>query len=362
MIIFNAAQSKLNGAAPWVLAPFTVGSKPVYFYAYGLSDGDKICVRRTVTSGDETGYVSNGCSISAPVVGQVVARQTVDTCGDQLCMEPGKASLQVLEPGSYELIGEGPGFTGGTIVIEQTVWTGEHSPATCPKPVEIGSMPDLVIGEMPDLVIGELPVVEIAKHVVAARESCGKLQYIWSDGTTTFDPTPLEVCPVPVTYCPSMRLSCSGGAGFGFHEMDPKDPAATVELAPCAGDTSTDSSWIYPTAGPGHTVKVADCDGVFIGYAANRSDCAPDCGCPETTVNVTNKFAPVTNVAAPEVFITNRFNPVNNFEPTTNVAAPEVNIDLPEPSLVAMNIGNDGAVTATLSSGETVVSNPLPSC
>jgi hypothetical protein len=188
-----------------------------------------------------------------------------------------------------------------------------------------------------------------------------------------------------------MRLSCDGQPGFGFHLMDPKDPAATVEMATCPGDETTDSVWIYPAAGPGHTVKVMDCDGNPIGYAANRSDCAPDCGCPETVINVNNtnnvaaptvnvaapevtvtpvnNFAPTTNVAAPEV--TNNFTPTtnvaapavtNNFTPTTNVAAPEVNITQAAPNLVAQVIADDGTITSTLSDGSTVVSNPLPSC
>lgn len=80
-------------------------------------------------------------------------------------------------------------------------------------------------------------------------------------------------------YCPSLRLSCDGEPGYGFHINDPKDPAATVEMAPCTDDTSVDTVWIYPAAGPGHTIKVADCDGVVIGYAANKSDCASPCGC-----------------------------------------------------------------------------------
>jgi hypothetical protein len=186
-------------------------------------------------------------------------------------------------------------------------------------------------------------------------------------------------------YCPSMRLSCSGEPGFGFHEMDPKDPAATVEMAPCAGDTAVDSIWIYPSAGPGHTVKVADCDGNVLGYGANRSDCAPDCGCPETVINVNNTnnvAAPTVNVAAPAVSVTpvNNFAPTtnvaapavtNNFAPTTNVAAPavttnvaapEVNITQAAPNLVAQSIADDGTITSTLSNGSTVVSNPLPSC
>lgn len=204
-------------------------------------------------------------------------------------------------------------------------------------PLKIEELPCIDICSIPDLVIAELPVVEIKKHVVDTQVVCGDLWYIWSDGTKTVETLP--VCPVPVVYCPSLRISCDGQPGFGFHEMDPKDPAATVEMAPCTGDTSVDNLWIYPSAGPGHTIKVMDCDGTLIGYAVNKSDCAPDCGCPETVINVTNKFTPVTNVAAPEVNITQ--------------AAPNV---------VAHTLSTDGVLTSTLSDGSTVVSNPLPSC
>jgi hypothetical protein len=368
-IKFNSAVTKLKGAAPWFLANVVVGSKPIFLYAYGMADGDKICVRRIVTSADESGFVSSNCSVSSPVPGSVVARSDVNACGNPVCMDKDNASVQLPEPGSYELVGEGPGFAAGTITIEEVVWTGEHSPAACPAPIEIGSLPpieisaipDLNIAELPDLVISELPIIEIAKHVVGTQVVCGDLWYIWSDGTKTTETLP--TCPEPVTYCPSMRLSCSGGVGFGYHLMDPKDPAATVEMATCPGDETTDPIWIYPTAGPGHTVKVMDCDGNPIGYAVNRSDCAPECGCPETVINfspttnvaapaVTNNFAPTTNVAAPAV--------TNNFAPTTNVAAP--NVTLPAPNVVAHALGEDGTLTTTLSNGSTVVSNPLPSC
>jgi len=107
-----------------------------------------------------------------------------------------------------------------------------------------------------------------ANHLIENQEvnGCGTLR--WTPTTLTCG------------YCPSLPLSCDGlNSGYGYHIDDPKDPAATVEMAPCAGDTSVDSIWIYPTAGEGHTIKELDCDGTLIGYAANRSDCAAECGC-----------------------------------------------------------------------------------
>jgi hypothetical protein len=379
-IKFNSAVTKLKGAAPWTLAGVTVGARPIFLYAYGMAAGDQICVRRVVTGAEESGFVSTGCAVNQPVPGAVMARSNVDACGDPVCMDMNNASIQLPEPGTYELVGSGPGFEAGTIIVEETVWTGEHSPVQCPKPIDIAS----------------LPPIELKRHVVASEIVCNQLWYIWSDGTKTTETLP--ECP-PV-YCPSLRLSCDGQPGYGFHLLDPKDPAATVEMAPCPGDTSMDSIWIFPSAGPGHTLKVLNCDGSVIGYAANRSDCAADCGCPETVINVNNTnnvAAPTVNVAAPEVTVTpvnnfapttnvsapavtNNFAPTtnvaapavtNNFAPTTNVAAPavttnvaapEVNITQAAPNLVAQTIADDGTITSTLSDGSIVTSNPLPSC
>lgn len=212
------------------------------------------------------------------------------------------------------------------------------------------------------------------------ESNCGSKRWTVT-GTVTWTPTGETRCQAFVTqaqevndcgatrwvdtsatcgYCPSMRLSCDGSeVGFGFHEMDPKDPAATVELAPCQGDTSADPIYIYPTAGPGHTLKKLDCDGNVLGYAVNRSDCAPDCGCASPEINVTvnpvNNFAPTTNVAAPNVAVT----PINNFAPTTNVAAP--NVTLPAPNVVAASFDQDGELTITRSDATTVTAQ-IPTC
>jgi hypothetical protein len=80
-----------------------------------------------------------------------------------------------------------------------------------------------------------------------------------------------EGASTPV-YCPSIRTL---GGGFGFAEADPPDPLATIEIKSCS---TCPSIFIYPTAGTGHTVPVRDGTGI-IGYAVNKSDCAPDCGC-----------------------------------------------------------------------------------
>ena len=85
--------------------------------------------------------------------------------------------------------------------------------------------------------------------------------------------------PQPTVYCASQPLL---GGGFGYHISDPKDPAATVEIAPCPGDTSgTPSIWVYPAASAGATAPQYDCNGVLIGYGRNTSNCAIQCPCPE---------------------------------------------------------------------------------
>ena len=288
MIIINSATTTITGPAPWTVGKFTVGANPELLYAYNLSKGDKICLVRVLTGSDETGFTQNACTTVAPIPGSVVATSDVSICGTYQCLEIGNESVLVSEPGSYELRAEGPGFPAGTVIIERQTWIGDHSPQQCQEPVDIASMPDLVVAELPDLVVAELPdlvikeipELKIEKHVVSAEQVCGELWYIWSDGTKTTEVLP--ACPAPIVYCPSLRLSCDGQPGYGYHIDDPKDPAATVKMAPCPTDTTADAVYIYPTAGPGHTIKILDCNGVLIGYAVNRSDCAPeyaDCGC-----------------------------------------------------------------------------------
>lgn len=143
---------------------------------------------------------------------------------------------------------------------------------------------------------------------------------------------------VPVEYCPSLAITCDNVTGYGYHINDPKDPAATVEIAAC-DDPAVDSIWIYPTAGPGHTFKYLDCDGTLVGYANNQSKCAAqyDCGCQDSSIG------------SPTI--------VNNFSPTTNV---EVN--QPTKAVVAAQISEDGEVSITNADGSVVKSNPIPTC
>jgi hypothetical protein len=79
-------------------------------------------------------------------------------------------------------------------------------------------------------------------------------------------------------FCASVRLL---DGGYGYHEFDVRDPAATIVIGPCPGDSSVDKIYVYPTPAPGRTARQNDCAGNLIGYGVNRSDCAVDCGCPE---------------------------------------------------------------------------------
>jgi hypothetical protein len=184
-----------------------------------------------------------------------------------------------------------------------------------------------------------------------------------------FLPTDLSAVPVPApVYCPSRRLP---NGGYGFDAADSKDPAATEVLNACAGDTFFRPIYIYPTPQLGVTVPVI-CDTGLLGYAANRSDCAPECPCPEMNVTV-NNAPPVNNVAvaAPTVNIAppvNNFAPsttvsapvVNNaFAPTTNVAAP--NVTLPAPTVASQTFNSQNQLVTTMTDG-TIYTSTLATC
>jgi len=178
---------------------------------------------------------------------------------------------------------------------------------------------------------------------------------------------------VPPVYCPSFALDACGcdEMGFGYRDNALRDPAATVAVTACDGETVM---WIYPAAGVTgtvrHEVPYSEDDITTLGYMANNSDCAP----PQsaiTNVQVTNNFAPTTNVAAPVV--NNAFSPTTNVAApnvVTNVAAPNVvtnvaapTVVLPAPNLVAAQwLGDEAVLQLTRSDGTVVTTPPIPAC
>ena len=102
----------------------------------------------------------------------------------------------------------------------------------------------------------------------------------------------LQLVVPPAEPCPSYWLANDEQAfnGYAFTPGDNVDPAATVAY----GDLL-----LYPTAGEGHTVKVTDVNGAFVGYAANKSDCAGCCvlipkPIPEADLQVEKSATPET--------------------------------------------------------------------
>jgi hypothetical protein len=164
---------------------------------------------------------------------------------------------------------------------------------------------DCVQNETAYVGINSLPELKLERRLVQVITAGGKTWKYWSDGVR-------ELESLPVAFCPSVRLL---DGGYGYHEYDERDPAATVVIAPCAGDGSVDKIYVYPTPAPGRTARQNDCDGNLIGYGVNRSDCAADCGCAE-----------------------------------------------PTPALVTHALSKNGVLTSMLSNGSVVTSNPLPSC
>jgi hypothetical protein len=197
-------------------------------------------------------------------------------------------------------------------------------------------------------------IAAVQAQVAGATYNAGACSFSAPSGSVFPALVVSAVPPVPVVYCPSQRLP---DGGYGFHTNDPKDPTATVEIAPCAGDTSVETVWVYPTSRPGATTRVEDCAGALIGYASNNSTCAPDCGCPDMNITVQPAVNNVT--VQPAV---NNFAPAvtNNFAPTTNVAAP--NVTLPSPNIVAAEYDPNGKLTLTNSQGGTVATGDLPTC
>lgn len=95
----------------------------------------------------------------------------------------------------------------------------------------------------------------------------------------------------PSEYCPSVKMACAGGYGYGFAPDDNRDPAATVEVFDCDDNLV---GYIYPTSAAGHTIAIKDCEGVLAGYSANASDCASSLVTISGTLAEGNTIATVT--------------------------------------------------------------------
>lgn len=202
----------LSGPSPWALEQrFTVVDKPYWLSAFGLGSTDKICVRRVLPGNGGGGFSQTNCGVSGPSLGSIDAREFVNHCGVRLCMCAGQSTLAVVEPGEYELVAEGSNIAAGLVTVIGEYWNLEFEP-----------------------------------------------------------PEPCKDCDTP-PYCASIPLI---GGGFGYHENDIRDPAATVMASPCYGAAGVDKVFLYPTAGPGHTARQNDCEGNLIGYGANQSTCA----------------------------------------------------------------------------------------
>jgi hypothetical protein len=225
------SQTQLTGLSPFKTGEFTVENKPIIIRAFGLEPDDLVCIKSIKkTQNGPTGLTNNDCGFILPLSPLITGEQDFVDCGVKVCICKKQPWTVIKLTGMYRLEVSGSGFdTYRSVTIEASEYTGTLDISCC--------------------------------------EQC-------------------KVClPEVTTYCPSQPLL---DGGFGFHIADPKDPAATVELTSCPGDTTTDSIWLYPTAGKGHTVKVLDCEKNVLGYAANQSNCAPPY-IPQTNITFTGQ-------------------------------------------------------------------------
>lgn len=211
---------------------------PVQITAYGLKEGDCVTFLKIQYAADREGWSKNGCTVISPSELKIgnAEEYKIGTCAPSL--SKCRNSIAINKPGIYQPNMKGVKTTDVVIEAEKL------DVACCPGPVELGIDP------------------------------CGCACHD--------DPTE----PLPM-----VEEGVCGGPSFVkmawmFSPYDNKDPAATVEVQNCDGDVV---GYVYPTAGPGHTVPVKACtdNGVeVIGFAVNNSASAaqmiafePGCGC-----------------------------------------------------------------------------------
>ena len=129
-------------------------------------------------------------------------------------------------------------------------------------------------------------VVEIEE-----KNNCGTSRWTATSKNCGYSPS--------VPFIVQVYDGCCGGSqvGYMYHPDETIDPAATVAVEDCDGVIW---GYIYPTAATGRTLPVGSCDEPPIGYAANKSDSAPEFAkCDASVVVNVPKTTVENNVIVP---------------------------------------------------------------
>lgn len=197
---------------------------PVQITAYGLGDGDCITFLKVQFEADRDKWTRNGCSIIRPSELRIGNAEEYKIGVCQPSISKCRNTIIINRPGIYQPNMKDVSSTD--VVIE----ADKLDISCCPSPEELGIEP------------------------------CG----------CSCHDEPTEPLPIIEEGC--------GGAftriAWMYGPYDNKDPKATVEVTGCDG---TIAGYIYPTAGPGHTIPVKSCgDGgtKIVGFASNNSSAA----------------------------------------------------------------------------------------
>ena len=297
------AQTPRTLSAPWNTGIFTAPVNQL-LDLWGSAPDDTVEILRVKFAPGKAPSTNNQqCCVTPSTPDTLTGSKPLKRCNDGLeynAVLSGASSTLTIPAGSYVLRFSGSGFAASTTVL--TAQNTQRKACDCEcAPQAIGAPPPppppvtaQVIG-LPCPLSGTFVwqgnqyttpsfIGAVQSQVPGATYSGASCQFTAPAGSV-FPPLVVSAvvvpppAPQPTVYCASQPLL---GGGFGYHISDPKDPAATVEIAPCRGDTSgTPTIWVYPTASAGATAPQYDCNGVLIGYGRNTSNCAIQCPCPE---------------------------------------------------------------------------------
>lgn len=199
---------------------------PVQITAYGLGDGDCVTFLKIQYDADRKTFARNGCSVIPPSELKVgrASDYMIGACKPSL--SKCRNTIIINRPGIYQ-----PSLKNVS-AMDVAIEAEEISNGCCPGPAELGIDPC----------------------------GCG------CHGEPT-EPLPMH------------EDSVCGGPQFikmawMYSPFDDRDSAATVKVTDCDGNIK---GYIYPSAGPGHTIPVYVCteNGTSIyGFAINNSSAA----------------------------------------------------------------------------------------
>lgn len=273
---------------------FHNGKNAIKVTAYGLVGNDCLTFRLVQQTAERNRFEGRECVTYLPTPEQI-SQATNYRVGDcEPTLHAKRNIIYIVDRGSYLPVLHGSESAGSLIVEVEPVNMGEFSKA------QLGIDPCGCLCVETNWTFTGNERIDLRDDVeIVLRElvsNCGNKKWSeyrlvkwWETGITRCKNNKIqiqeqsergvirwqeteEVCGVSPSV-PIIIDDCGCAyIGYLFHANEPRDPLATVAISDCDQIVG----YAYERAGQGRTLAIKDCNGKIYGYAANRSNTAPE--------------------------------------------------------------------------------------